>query len=59
MCEKSENDGCTRCASCKNTWTLSSGDCPLNLVAGQTVTYVQPESVIRGCIKMASATTCE
>lgn len=38
MCEKSENDGCATCASCKTTWTLSGGDCPLNFEAGQTVT---------------------
>lgn len=31
ICDKSE-DGCT-CASCKNTWTLSNGDCPLNVVS--------------------------
>lgn len=60
ICETSVNDGCT-CATCKNTWLLTNNNCYLNAVVPATdpVTYVAPESVIRGCVKMASATTCE
>lgn len=59
ICDTS-SDGCT-CTTCKNTWTLANNNCYLNAVVPATnpVTYVAPESVIRGCIKMASATTCE
>lgn len=56
-CEKSYDYGCT-CTACKNTWTLSgSKTCPSNLDGSGNA--IDPNTVIRGCIKFASTTTCD